>query len=331
MISSKLIVKNVMICMFVLAFSFVFGSASAEIKVSDNLSLSGFVDMSSKITDDGKEDSESAASLSLDEFELDLHFSSGSVTGRVDLDNSSGSVGVEQGFVTYALPEDILSDASISAGRFLSSLGFEGAEPTDLYQISSSGAPYPLYQNGVRVNVDPHEQIKISASVLSGVWNVEDEDVKDPGFEVQVSVSPIENLIAKAGYAFEDIAVGNADETKSLINAFAQFTEGDLTVAGEYNLLKNWGVNAEDGTVGSVEDGVHFLAMANMSLESVLDAPVAITARFSSIKMDADEEAATAITVCPSYQASDDWTLLAEYRVNSDDSSQIAIESLFTF
>ena len=76
---------------------------------------------------------------------------------------------------------------------------------------------------------------------------------------------------------------------------------------------------------------MHFLAMANMSLESVLDAPVAITARFSSIKMDADEEAATAITVCPSYQASDDWTLLAEYRVNSDDSSQIAIESLFTF
>jgi len=282
-------------------------------------------------SDDGTADSEATQTLSLDQFELDFHFSSGSVTGRVDLDNSSGSVAVEQGFVTYALPEDILSDASISAGRFLSSLGFEGDEPTDLYQISTSGGPYPTYQNGIAVNVDPHEKIGIRAAVLSGVWSVEDEDVKDPGFEVQLSVNPIENLTAKVGYAFEDVAVGDATETKSLLNGWAQFSEGPLTVAGEIDLLKNWEVIGEDGAVGSVEEGVHFLIMANVSLEEYLSAPVALTARFSSIKMDADKEAATSITVSPSYAASDDWTLLGEFRINSDESSQIAIESLFTF
>jgi len=64
MILSKLNVDGVHMCSCVavaLVFVFTLGSVSAEVKVTDNLSLSGFVDMSAVRTDDGQE---SAATLS---------------------------------------------------------------------------------------------------------------------------------------------------------------------------------------------------------------------------------------------------------------------------
>jgi hypothetical protein len=315
-----------------LVFVFTLGSVSAEVKVTDNLSLSGFVDMSAVRTDDGQE---SAATLNLKQFELDFHLNFGSVTGRVDIDNLSGpdgGVGVEQGFVTYTLPEDILPDASITAGRFLSSFGFESAEPTGLYQFSNSeGIPYPGYQNGVAVNMKPVEEVGIYAAFVSGVWDANDTDVKDPGFEAQVSLMPVEQVVAKIGFAFEDIVVGDTEETRSELNAWAQFTQGPLTLAGEVDMLKNW-----PSGEAIIEDGIHFLGLANVSLEDVVSAPVGVTVRFSGItlddKDDATEDTSTEITVSPSYAPNDNWTLLAEFKRRIDaEVTEVAIESLFTF
>ena len=145
--SSKLNARGVQSCLFVLVmlvFAFALAPAFAEVKLTDNLSLSGFLDMSSVITDNGDD---TAASLSFDQFELDFHFDYGSVTGRVDIDstgtfihpgediNEGQRVILEQGFVTYTLPEDTLSGVSITTGRFLSTFGFETAEPTVLRNV----------------------------------------------------------------------------------------------------------------------------------------------------------------------------------------------------
>ena len=267
------------------------------------------------------------------QFELDFHLNSGSVSGRVDIDNLSGpdgGLGVEQGFVTYTLPKDILPDASITAGRFLSSLGFETAEPTGLYQSSvSEGIPYPAYQNGVAVALNPDDKFGIYAAVLSGVWDVIDTDVKDPGFEAQVSVRPVEQVTAKVGFAVEDIALGNKEETRSELNAWASFVEGPLTIAGEIDVLSNWPSSEEPGKIR--DNGIHYLGMANVSLKDVLSAPVALTARFSGIKLDT-EDASTEITVSPSYAPTDSWILLGEFKRRIDAKETIvAVESLFTF
>ena len=147
--------------------------ASAEIKLTDNLSISGFLDMSSVTTMGDETD----ISASFDQFELDFTFTDGAVTGRADIDSTGdgSTMFLEQGFVSYALPKDMLPGASITVGRFASSLGFEGFEPVDLYQYSySEGSPYPLYQNGVALSVSPMEQLGIYVAAVSGVWDVND-------------------------------------------------------------------------------------------------------------------------------------------------------------
>ena len=81
-------------------------------------------------------------------------------------------------------------------------MGFEAAEPTGLFQYSfSEGIPYPGYHNGIGVDVKPAKQVGIYVALLSGVWNVNDTDVKNPGIEAQVALTPMEQLTAKVGYA----------------------------------------------------------------------------------------------------------------------------------
>ena len=299
--------------------AFTAGNLDAEIKLTDNLSLSGFLDMSTVI---GSHDDHTDASLSFDQFELDFHLDFGSVTGRIDVDSTGAEQGIklEQGFVTYTLPEDIVSGVSITAGRFLSSFGFEAAEPTGLYQYSfSEGIPYPGYQNGVAVNVSPVKEVGIYVALLSGVWDVNDTDVKDPGVETQLSLMPTEQITAKVGYAMDMLD----DYSQTELNAWAQFTQGPLTLAGEIDLLGNWGADGNNG--------MHFLGMANVSLEDAISAPVAVTVRFSGINLD-DSDSSTEFTVSPSYTATDNWLLLAEFKQRIDaEETIIAAESLFTF
>ena len=303
--------------------------ASAEIKLTDNLSISGFLDMSSVTTMGDNTD----ISASFDQFELDFHFTDGAVTGQADIDSTGGgsSMILEQAFVSYALPKDMLPGTSITVGRFASSLGFEGFEPVDLYQYSySEGSPYPLYQNGVAISVSPMDMLGIYVAAVSGVWDVNDTDIKDPGFEAQVSVTPMEQLTAKVGFAMEKMMLGETEKTRTELNAWASFTQGPLTLGGEIDLLGNWPGIEEDKEVFR-DSGIHFLGMANLSLEKMISAPVAATIRFSGISLDG-EDPSTEITFSPSYSATENWLLLAEVkRLIDAEETQIAVESLFSF
>ena len=302
-----------------LAFVCALGSVSAEIKLTDSLSVSGFLDMSSTTTSGGDE---TAIGLSFDQFELDFKIEQGSVTGYVDIDSTAaeGGIKLEQGYVTYALPESTVSGVSIKAGRFLSAMGFEAAEPTGLFQYSfSEGIPYPGYQNGIGIDVSPAKQVGIYVALLSGVWDVNDTDVKNPGIEAQVALTPMEQLTAKLGYAMDKME----DYSQSELNAWVQFAQGPLTLAGEVDILSNWGADGKNG--------MHFLGMANVSLADMISAPVAVTLRFSGISLD-DEDSSSEFTLSPSYTATDNWLLLAEFKQRLDaEETIIAVESLFTF
>ena len=311
-----------LVAVVVLAFTFSLGSASAEIKLTEDLSVSGFLDMSSTTTSGGDE---TDIGLSFDQFELDFHLNQGSVTARVDIDSTARTIGgqgvqLEQGYVTYTLPESTVSGVSIKAGRFLSAMGFEAAEPTGLFQYSfSEGIPYPGYHNGIGVDVKPAKQVGIYVALLSGVWNVNDTDVKNPGIEAQVALTPMEQLTAKVGYAIDKME----DYSQSELNAWVQFAQGPLTLAGEIDMLTNWGADGKNG--------MHFLGMANVSLADMISAPVAVTLRFSGISLD-DEDSSTEFTLSPSYSATDNWLLLAEFKQRLDaEETIIALESLFTF
>ena len=306
------------LCVFaMLALTLTLSSASAEIKLNDNLSVSGFLDMST-VTTMGDE---TETSLSFDQFEMDFHLNYGSVTGQVDIDSTDPDQGIklEQGFVTYT-PKDTLPGVSITAGRFLSSLGFEAAEPTGLYQYSfSEGIPYPGYQNGVAVNVKPMKQAGLYVAFLSSVWDVNETDAGTPGIEAQLALNPIEQITAKVGYALDAMD----DYTQTELNAWVSFAQGPLTLAGEIDLLGNWGADGNSG--------MHFLGMANVSLADIISAPVGVTLRFSGIDTDNDGTS-TEFTFSPSYSATDNWLLLAEFKQRLDaEETIIAVESLFTY
>ena len=330
------------LCVVVLlAFTRVLGSASAEIKLTDSLSVSGFLDMSSTTTSGGDE---TEIGLSFDQFELDFKIEQGSVTGYVDIDSTARTIGgqgvqLEQGYVTYTLSESTVSGVSIKAGRFLSAMGFEAAEPTGLFQYSfSEGIPYPGYHNGIGVDVKPAKQVGIYVALLSGVWNVNDTDVKNPGIEAQVALTPMEQLTAKVGYAMDKME----DYSQSELNAWVQFTQGPFTLAGEIDMLRSWPAEDEEG-MEFVGDGMHFLGMANVSLADMISAPVAVTLRFSGISIsedssnnaddaDSKESTGTEFTLSPSYTVTDNWLLLAEFKRRLDaEETIIAVESLFTF
>ena len=307
------------LCVFVmLMLTFVLSSASAEIKLNDNLSVSGFLDMST-VTTMGDE---TETSLSFDQFEMDFHLNYGSVTGQVDIDSTDPDQGIklEQGFVTYTAPKDMLPGVSITAGRFLSALGFEAAEPTGLYQYSfSEGIPYPGYQNGVALNVKPVKEAGLYVAFLSSVWDVNETDAGTPGIEAQLALTPIEQITAKVGYALDAMD----DYTQTELNAWLSFTQGPLTLAGEIDLLGNWGADGNNG--------MHFLGMANVSLADIISAPIGVTLRFSGITLD-DSDTSTEFTFSPSYTATDNWLLLAEFKQRLDaEETIIAVESLFTF
>ena len=327
------------LCVVVLlAFTCVLGSASAEIKLTDSLSVSGFLDMSSTTTSGGDE---TEIGLSFDQFELDFKIEQGSVTGYIDIDSTAaeGGIKLEQGYVTYALPESTVSGVSIKAGRFLSAMGFEAAEPTGLFQYSfSEGIPYPGYQNGIGIDVSPAKQVGIYVALLSGVWDVNDTDVKNPGIEAQVALTPMEQLTAKVGYAMDKME----DDSRSELNAWVQFTQGPFTLAGEIDMLRSWPAEDEEG-MEFVGDGMHFLGMANVSLADMISAPVAVTLRFSGVSIsedssnnaddaDSKESTGTEFTLSPSYTVTDNWLLLAEFKRRLDaEETIIAVESLFTF
>src|SRR5687768_14515974 len=95
-------------------------SSFAEIKLGDNLSVSGFLDMSANGMLDPADDADATLNANVDQFELDLMYKYGDkVSARVDLNSiSGGGMTFEQGFVTATL-----GSLALSTGRFLSTSG----------------------------------------------------------------------------------------------------------------------------------------------------------------------------------------------------------------
>ena len=308
----------------------------AQIKLTDNLSLSGFLDMSAGTS--LVEDEDTEANAAFDQFELDFHFANDKVSARVDVDSTSTSsevsrlIGLEQAHVSYAFSDKF----SITAGRFLSCIGFEAAEPADMYQYSwSQGIPYPGYQDGVAINFTLNDQVGIYASMVESVWgNPMSSSLNLPSFEAQVALTPIDKLTTKIGFAGDVLSNGAGTEyLQSEVNAWAQFDVADnFFVAAELDLLGNWDAIAKDGNLRPEGDsGMHFLGMANYGLTD----KVAVTARFSGYKVG-DGDLETELTLSPSYTFTDSWGGLVELRqtlADADGNSRtdIAIETIYTF
>jgi hypothetical protein len=304
--------------------------ANAEIVlVPDKLKADGFFDMSAYHTDADGEDTEK---MGFDQWEIDLHFSPvDHVSARVDLDGQpttdQDGVEVEQAFIVY----DTEKGLSAKAGKFLSALGYEGAEPTLLYQYSVSATiiGYPGYSSGAGATYTFGEMGHIYAAVLDGSYSG-DEDADSVSPEVQLVLKPVEGLTLQAGYAQEDFDDADDDldgviDTegfdKSIANFWAEYKAGGLTAAAEFNFLTD--------AQGPESDGEGYLVMANYDWGFF-----GLTLRHSGVDLDNDYEDYE-FTVAPNFQVAEPLLLVTEYRHDdygdAGDADTVAAELTYVF
>jgi hypothetical protein len=297
--------------------------AHAEIELGAGLSATGFADMSYQYIDtDG---ADSISKFGIDQFEIDLKFAGANgISAQVDIEyGTHGTEGgpehtfVEQAFITKAFTEQF----SLKAGRFLSYSGWETEEPTGLFQYSGTGyAPYfyGYYQQGVSAYYDGGK-FALMASVVNNAFNPIDYDTKELGVELGVAVMPVEGLTAKLFY------IQDNDSEKDIYNFWVSYAMNGFTFAGEYNVAEKDGDSSDDG----------FLLMANYA-----SGPYGITLRYHDFKTEdffgATDIDSSGFTLSPSFKASDNLLIVAEFRTDDvksggADSNSFALEALFTF
>jgi hypothetical protein len=311
----------------------------AEIKVNDNFSLSGFVDMSANGLKPDSGDATLGASL--DQYEMDFMYKYGFFSARADINSSTGpnnGITTEQAFITAALTPEF----SLSMGRFLSSSGFEAAEPTGLYQYSYSKSMsgcaagtwdcvYGGYQNGLNLAYTT-PKFGIYGAVVTDVWNYkETELMNSPGFEGQVSVMPVTGFTLKATQLWQmyDKDASAGDESQGLTNVWASYAQGPLTVAAEFNLLESWKVAAGADDFS----GTGWLAMANYKVTDKFAATIRYSALTLDDKNSATDDMNSEVTFSPSFAISPNWLVLAEIRDDFGNYKALdyAAESTFSF
>lgn len=300
---------------FIAASSFSF----AEIALTENLSVEGFVDMSYT-------DSDAAGAgnsrFGIDQVEFDFLFSAGAVSAQVDVEyEEAGDQGatteIEQAFVTY----DLGNGGALTAGRFASQLGFEAFEPTGLYQVSlaySARTGLPLYDEGVKYTTEIAGNY-FGLAIVDGVVanTIGDGD----GYSIEAAyaidlASVQEGLSAFVGARY-DVSDADADDNL-LVNAYVSYETGAWIFAAEV-------VHLDDGD----QHDTSALVMANYTYSDA----ASVTGRYSV--EDGGNDDATKITLAHNYAIADNLALIAEVSEvdvdRGDSDTEFAVELLFTF
>jgi hypothetical protein len=297
-------------------------SASAEVVLTENLSLTGFLGISASNVDKdayGDTASSSDSSAEIDEFEVDFLFSQDKINAQVDLNylGGSGDVELEQAHIGYAVSDQF----SLKAGKFLSCIGYETFDVNGLYQYSAAASTlYPGHHTGL-AGVYSGDTFGVYGSVVDGTWSA-DGDTDNLGYEVQVFTSPAEGLTIKLGYATEDLETRD----KAMLNLWAGYTVDALTVAAEYSSLEDFDFN--DDNVG--DDGDAYMLMANYAFTETFNT----TLRYAHV--DADNAEIDEFTISPRFVISDSVSVITEYRhrdydVGGADEDLLAARVLYTF
>jgi len=297
-------------------------SASAEVVLTENLSLTGFLGISASNVDKdayGGTASSSDSSAEIDEFEVDFLFSQDKINAQVDLNylGGPGDVELEQAHIGYAVSDSF----SLKAGKFLSCIGFESFDMNGLYQYSAAASTvYPGHHTGL-AGVYSGDTFGVYGSVVDGTWSA-DGDTDNLGYEVQVFTSPAEGLTIKLGYATEDLETRD----KAMLNLWAGYTVDALTVAAEYSSLEDFDFN--DDNVG--DDGDAYMLMANYAFTETFNT----TLRYAHV--DADNAEIDEFTISPRFVISDSVSVITEYRhrdydVGGADEDLLAARVLYTF
>jgi hypothetical protein len=293
----------------------------ANVQAEEKIKLTGYIDASYSASD--VEGAENTSTLAVDNFHLNVDYKLSdklSVSGDV-AGGSEEDFDLEQANFTYSINDNV----SLTAGKFLSAQGWEAFHAPDMYQNSYSATLlYPAMMNAIGATY-ADENFSVYGAVMSSAWDSKDTDMEDMAYEGAIKITAIPNITIHLGGVSEDFAAGY---TQSLINVWASYRVENLVLAVEYNSVSDWGREGNDGS--------GWLMMANYAFTE----KVALTLRTSGLDIDDTNNGAitndTKWTISPSYAINDNWVVLAEYNVLTNDVDNIetayfALESTISF
>ena len=293
-------------------------TASADIKINDNITFSGYAVgayMNYKPSDGTSVDSLFDASKPIpgggdsNDVLTKFTFNYKPVTGVISL-NYFPNVGgnseftVLDAYATYDAGEGV----TITGGKFLSYLGYESFYPASMDQISYADGDFlgaiPGYHSGVKV--DYADKIQgVGVAVVDSVYSPfggtrGDGELKhNAGLEAYYTYTGVTNLTLWAGLAYD---------TKG---GFEPHSVTTLDFWASYQLTKELRVAAEfvskDGGLGA--KGTDWIAFANYTFSD----KVTSTFRVSGEEMSDGGPKFTKFTVAPAYALTANLSIRAEY------------------
>lgn len=310
------------------------GVSTTEVRAEEDSSLkiSGFVDLSYSDSDEGN----TYGTFSLDQVEVDFEKQiAPNLSVRADLqygtdgcascgDGTLGKdslFGVEQGYVTYALPKGI----EITAGLFNAPIGFEGLDPVDMYQFShglvfSNGLPTNLA--GLKVNVAPVDMIDVALYVVNG-WDLASDNNNAKTIGGRLGVTPVEGINVGLSAITGPESSDNTKDKRTVMDIdLTVIAISKLTIGAEYNSGEE--DKASSVTTGKDAEWTAFSVMANYSLTDKCSA----TLRYESFDDEEGSRLGTvgglaqkqeSMTVALGHSLGDGAGVVLEYRKDESD------------
>lgn len=275
----------------------------AEVKINEYLSISGYAVAAGTITDpdtgkNGYTLADSGAS-NLDSAKVALTGQYESVSGKVSLfyvpqtGTSTGDAGILDAFVTYTA-----GPVSVTAGKYLSYLGFEAFDPVNMTQLTyATISGIPAYHTGAKIDY-AGEGFSAGVSVTDslfpgdGFFQGDGDFSDDLGYEAFVTFTGVEKLTLFTGIGYDD--EDGAPGSTFVFDVWASYELTDaVTVAAEYTYNKDVAKSA--------------LGFVQYKFSDKLSA----IARASVIDLDGGDTGSY-FTVAPTYAFNDYFALRAE-------------------
>ena len=289
-------------------------SANAEIIITDELSLYGYMDLAYSDTDNGSDES----SESVAEFELGFLFETpdSPFFAQMELsfsDDDTDDTDFETAIVGYNYNENLV----LSAGNILSYQGWETYDATGLYQFSYAGrGQNPFYTAAYAVGAAADYA---TDSFALGVWIGDSDDYSGTSYEFLAAYTGVEGLTIKAIYA--------DDPGYTTYNLWASYELGGFTFAAEY-IINEY----EETVAGDVDETNGYLLLVNYAWEKA-----GLTLRYSAQEDDlvggGSLEDFSMVTLSPSYVFSDKLSALVEvsFIEEEEDETFYAVEMIYAF
>ena len=284
-------------------------TASAEVKINDNLAVSGYAVGASTLVEPDAGGSSSTAfdsgATNVDAVKVALTGTYDAISGKVSLfyvpDSTSGGseAGLLDAYLTYTA-----GSFSVTGGKFLSYLGYEAWDPINMTTISygNSWNAIPGYHSGAKVDY-AGDNFTLGAAVLDSLYmdgthffGGDGSFTEGLGYEFVGSYTGIEKLTVFAGVGIEDPEAGSNQYVYNLWAGYA-LTES-FTVAAEYTYNDT---GAADAT-----------RWALFGIYTFSDS-VSLTGRVSGAIDDATTgDGGTAFTIAPTYVINELFSVRAE-------------------